>query len=1272
MSVFSLEQWSSLQKEAILAENQNILVSAGAGSGKTSVLVERVMACLFRETPLDLNQLLIVTFTEAAAAEMKERIGQRLEALYHAARKANETQFIRFLHRQLGLLQQAQISTLHSFCLDVVERNFLFLGLEPKFKLFTNEESIVLRKQLLRTLLMEWLEGAKKEEFRQMLLQFRAEDPLQLIDLVLRIDDFAQSQPHPQEWLKQIAHAFPNEENVNWHQLLWGPAFQAWILRRLTDAKLLFQQAQFLAQHIEELEKYTIHLTNVRHILEQAIVALNEQPSLAILSAHITALLSVKTPRAGDHPMKEIVKSLRNQGIEQIKQVEQVVRRSEVEIIRDLTIMAPHIEMFTRLVISFQNRFMAVKREQGRLDFQDLEHLAYQALENVDTGEQDRLRTRFAEIFIDEYQDTSPIQDAIIRSFMRETGNLFVVGDVKQSIYGFRMAEPKLFLAAYESLGHTVPGQVIRLIDNYRSRAGIVAFVNFVFRQLFTVETSGFAYDHRVAMQSAAMYPALPSIEPSIEVHLINRDGAWMTDDVNTLTGERDNVESDVDELSAIQKEAQVVATRIRELIGIEQGQEPMQVWDAKAGSYRPLAYRDIVVLMRSVKQKMDAFLTVLQAQGIPAYGSTSTGFFDALEIKWLLAALVSLDNPRRELQFVTFLTSPFVGFSDLDMANIRTARRGNFFECLLYIIRSSRSSSESEQSHEHPQLWQETTLLAKLHEFWGRFSNWRRLAKTNSALQMLQILLKDTDFLYYISGMPGGNHRKSNVQAFIERARAYDAQSSNGIFGFIHQELEGIYHEIDLGEAPVLGEADNVVRVMTIHHSKGLEFPVVIVADLGKQFYRDSQESNFMVHRDLGFGPTFYDAKNLRRWRTMASIAIEEQQWREFLAEEARILYVAMTRAKERLILIGSSRGLENLSEKVLLFSSHEENGIVPSAFFGAKSYLEWLMMTLSRHPMGRKTLARLSSQAPLYHGSMPDETTELCIEIWNHPQGRALSVEMRRPNPEMDFFSSMGRSELYTWITKVQQIILESGTLIAPIVMVDGEMPLTTIPGKITATELRRLWASQYGYEKKQKTLYKQSAEHLLSEPDLVTQKLEVSTGMSRGTAFHLAMQYLDLRMPPVQTEIERALDELKKSGYLSEMDRLHVNIEDVMMWFSSPLGTRVRKAKRILREQPFFSRIDVAITNDHSDFVVTQGVMDCLAEEEGQWLLIDFKTDQIDASMVEQSAKEYAAQIAAYLAACRTMTGEKPIHAYLYFVKPAIAVRMTDMSLATLFQK
>lgn len=1241
-------KWSSAQSQAIVTQNRNLVISAGAGSGKTAVLVERVLQLLEADATLHIEHFLVMTFTEAAAGEMRQRLADGLHARMAEAQKRQASSELARLRREIEALWQAQISTIHSFCLDIVSRNALLLNLAPNFRLLDENERRVQLISIAERIVEQSLAGEASHAVREMMVQLRLTDVRHLVRVLLRLYELARSQVSPNEWLHQVAKAYPANPDKLADTPLAVP-FYAWIDENLEMADQYFTRAAEIAFHIEELEKYSAWLQEACARLQQAKTAVNA----ADIDAAADALyfwISGKSPSTrykGSEAQQ--VKSLREAGNKIIKKIAAVVVRGESALLADVVQLSPHVDMLCQLTSDLLTESEAHKQAHGVLDFNDLEHLAFAVLKHPDAGEATRLQHVFRHVFVDEYQDTSPIQDALVDIVTQNQDNLFAVGDVKQSIYRFRMAEPGLFLRRYGAYQAGQGGLAIDLIENYRSQREIVSFINFTFAQLFREETTDFAYDDHARMVSAASYPRAATDDAAlVEVHLMER---------STRDDEVDDESSETNEqvdLSAIEREAQVVARRVNEMLA----QDNVQVWDKSLGLMRPIVPKDIAVLLRSGRGALNTVLDVLRARGIDATASTSTGFYDALEVKWLLAALRVIDNPQDDVAVVTFLRSPLCGWDENMLAAVRLVHRGSFWDALNKLRRQAGEELETLL----PSVSKDAlaALKSAANVVCERVALWRVKSRRVGVCELLQQVVVDTECLQYFDGMTRGQARRANVAQLLKVARAYDERTGYaGLFGFVQQCEREDAADLDLGAAtPTVEDA---VQVMTIHRSKGLEFPVVFVIDLGKQF-RLTQEDMYL-NRTYGVGIVAYDQATQQRWHTMSSIAVSHAERRATLAEEARILYVALTRARERLILVGSAQDLVKKLDVALYAHDQHRQALLPGAFMQAKSYMDWLLPVFLRHP-------KAQSVHRLLDGSVWDR------HVWSTEAGDVHfqvyvddNAQMHNPNlPNVEREDTSAADEaIQDWYQLIADAAAVATDVSSIHIIEDAEEAVQSLYGKVSATDMRRLHVALMQNDKQRPA--RGAAASLLEDPVFV--RPDTTTPREEGVAFHQFMQRVPLPIGDTPSDVMAALADLVKRGVLAEETARVVNVQQATNFLQSPLGKRMREAVHIYREQPFFHRIDAPVhQQDGTMPIVVQGVIDCLIEEEHEWVVIDYKTDNVNQLEAVNQANEYTAQVATYLEALKPLTRTKPVRAYLYFVRADTAIEVPPMRLPDVF--
>ncbi|HEX2927075.1 MAG TPA: helicase-exonuclease AddAB subunit AddA, partial [Ruminiclostridium sp.] len=845
--------WSTEQLAAIQARHQNLLVAAAAGSGKTSVLVERIIQRVLDEKePVDIDRMLVVTFTNAAAAEMRERVGAALtEAL-------KERQDAKDIERQLLLLNSASISTIHSFCQNVIRQHFHLLSISPKFRVANEVETGLLKMNLLEKLLEEKY-CAAEPGFLAIVEHFSGEkNDDSLYGLVLGLYDFSRSHPKPDTWLLELTknYTLPNDadiEDTPWSKIIRD--------KFILDMKGLRQGMERLTCELAEPGNPDAYIAVFRSdiaVLDGLIASGNDSWQRLYTAIHSCEF--ERLPSAGKEfskEAKEYFQGERNKVKKKINDIRDTLfARSPEALLEDMRMVAPVVSALVSLVIEFGAEYTKAKRSKGLLDFSDLEHYCLEVLsEEGENGNllpspaAKALQEKYVEIMVDEYQDTNGVQEAILQLVARTNEpNLFMVGDVKQSIYRFRLAEPELFLQKYRSYGEK-DGQQCRidLAKNYRSRAGILQAINFLFRQVMKPDVAELEYGDAECLNPGADYPLTDEkcFKGQVEVLVLDNTSARGQDprkeEPDEFEEQKDGqsaVEQDPEEeFTGFELESQMIVQRIKELAA-----SGCYVWDKASKHYRPLAWRDIVILLRSVKGKADILLETLRQAGIPVYAELSEGYFQEIEVQVILSLLSIVDNPRQDIHLAGVLRSPLYEFSEAELAEIRLCnRQGDLWEAVVKAAEVLDGEQES--------------IRLKTKNFLAQLNGWRNMTRSKGVPELVWKIYRDTGYYDYVGGLPGGVIRQANLRALYDRARQYENTNFRGLFRFL-RFIEKLKDKgSDLSVARALGESEDVVRVMSIHKSKGIEFPVVFVADMNKQFNMQDSHQSVVKHKKLGLG---------------------------------------------------------------------------------------------------------------------------------------------------------------------------------------------------------------------------------------------------------------------------------------------------------------------------------------------------------------------------------------------------------------------------------
>lgn len=935
--------WTTEQQQVIDLRNRNILVSAAAGSGKTAVLVERIVKIITdKNHPVDIDHLLIVTFTNAAAAEMRERIGNAIE------KALDEQPGNEHLLRQLTLIHNAQITTIDSFCLYVVRNHFHEIDLEPNFRIGDEGELKLLREDVLGRVLEQNYEEPSEafSDFVEGYASGRTDAALN--EMILQLYEFSRSYPWPEKWLDSFVGAYRIETREELDRAEWLAPLTENICFVLKDCEQLLKQALAITQQDDGPDMYE---KAVQSDLEKY-EGLSRLTSFCELSG---ALSDIKYDRLassrgfeGDPDKLELVKSLREQAKDVVKKLcRQYFFCSPEMMIEQLERTEPMLEEVVRLTKQFADEFAAAKRRKNLVDFHDVEHFALQILVDEETEKAkktaEEFRDTFEEIMIDEYQDSNEVQETLLRSISREErgeNNIFMVGDVKQSIYRFRLARPELFMKKYDSYSlEESTTQRIDLHKNFRSREEVLTCTNDIFYKIMARSLGNVEYDAEAALYPGASYPVSADFIPEI-----------------LLADSNDELLEDTELSDKKTLEAKIVAEEIRHLM------KTQPVTDKATGELRAARYSDIVILLRSLSGWADSLVEVLNGNGIPAHTVSSTGYFSTVEVQTVLSMLRLLDNPRQDIPMAAVLRSPMAGLTDEELAVLRLEDGSvPFHEAVLELAeglyeedgQKEISDSEADRKQgrnadEKTENHIEITAHRKLLKFYKKYKQLRQLVPDTPIHELIEIILRETGYGHYVAAMPAGNRRTANLNMLLEKAAAYEKTSYKGLFHFVRYIDELQKYDVDFGEADMVGENEDVVRIMSIHKSKGLEFPIVIVSGMGKNFNKQDTRSKMVLHPELGIGLDYMDGKKRIKSPTIAKKAIAKQIDLENLGEELRVLYVALTRAKEKLILTGT---LKDAAEKLEFYRQQANLSKAadrPLSYLtreGASGYLDWIL---------------------------------------------------------------------------------------------------------------------------------------------------------------------------------------------------------------------------------------------------------------------------------------------------------------------------------------
>ena len=1279
-------KWTPEQESAIIApkdsslDNQTLLVAAAAGSGKTAVLVERIITRLKdMDNPLSVQELMVVTFTKAAAQEMSARIGL---ALAKAMESTEDAAMQERLERQLNLLPSAHISTLHSFCQWVIRSYFYKLDINPTARIGNEAEMALLQQEVLADLLTKSYEEGLYNIYE--LADFFSDDKSDagLTAKIMSLYNYAMSLANPDGWLRKALEPYKEAMTVNPSETLWG--------QYMWD------------QHVAVIDRIRERLERMEQILLDPVgphkwqnIYDNQLAALSMLSGaetwddmgeackHTDTFIKDRFNKLGeevDPSLQAEFKSLGSQNKDDLKAMQAAVFTvPEATLQEQFKAQYPIIKGLVELTIAFHKAYRDMKQEQGIMDFSDLEHLCLALL--VEPGTEDdpqpsdvakELQDTFKEIMVDEYQDTNGVQETIINLISR-VDNRFYVGDVKQAIYSFRMADSSLFMEKYNTYGGTdAVERRIDLAKNFRSHENILAATNFLFYQIMTEEAAELNYTEAESLIPGRIVEDAPEdwIGGDVELQLldVSKDTLSASESDEDEGGDPENNERELD----------FIIQKIKEIHGAK---KKVQNPD---GTFRQIEWRDFAILRRSLAGWGTRAVEAMRQAGIPAVVNERDGYFEAQEIQLLLALLSIIDNPEQDLPMAAVLHSGLVGLDANELGALRLSGEGSLWSLM---------PAYAEEA-------QDERLLA----FIDHMERWRTLSRRHGVTDLLWDIYESQDYVNYVGAMPNGLVRRANVLALYDRAKGYEASGFRGLFRFLRfvESLRDSNQDMPL--ANVVSEADNVVRLMTIHKSKGLEFPVVFLSGVQKGFNMMDLRSELLIDKNAGLGLKGYFPDIRVSFPTMPWFYIKDVKEAALKAEEERILYVALTRARDKLIMTGYFKGFKNakgklstLGELIKNAASVEGQQLPTDIITQANTYLEWLVMGFARHLDGGNPLrVAIEYEGPTYF-DLPDKKCRIKVEIHDGSLYGDLDYkadidettinkirELQAVNavelpqeiedrfnysyPYSDATRRTAKISVSELKRRFQERELEAGTidtLNEPIITVDtgakravsdailGQAikidPKSSVnveakninPAGLPITEASDVTVSS---DELANSVFGRKPQALQSEEDVLT-------GAQWGTLMHEAMQWLPLAQY-TQASLTKELDALVMKGTFTEEERNLLSDTSLYKFFSSDLGQRLINAKRIERELPFsmlFEGKRVYDTLEDGENLFLQGIIDTAFEEDGKWVLVDYKTDRVKSG--EDLIKRYKIQMDLYKEALQRLTGMPVKACYIY---------------------
>lgn len=1180
-------KWTKEQQDAIYEKGSNILVAAAAGSGKTAVLVERIINKIINEN-VDIDKLLVVTFTNAAASEMRERV---LSAIY---KKLDDDPENEKLQRQVTLLNKASICTIDSFCLEIVRNNFYELeNVAPNFRIADTAQIELLKQEVIEDIFEKKYEE-DDEDFTKLIntyTSYRDDTPLK--DLVLKIYSYIQSNPFPEKWLKDKIEMFNLSEKLDedFADTLWGRTLLEQVEEELIDSIQSLENARKILCLEPELEKFeqTIRndidmLTGLKNNLHSWDKAYNINQTLKFVTWPRQKVDSIKKDEAKqirDSVKKKLEKALNKIIICDSKQANQ-----------DIYDMYEILVKLQNLILEFGKEFSKRKRNQNIVDFNDVEHFALDILIKEKDGKIEpsevakRYQEKYTEIAIDEYQDSNLVQEYILTS-VSKGNNIFMVGDVKQSIYKFRQAMPELFLHKYETYKNKEnrtleEGLKIQLFKNFRSRENILSFTNLIFQEIMSNLLGDIEYNEEEYLNLGASYPDINQ-NLNTEINVID------------LAEEEEKEESeeeqqDEERIENVELEARFVANRIKKLID-----EKYQVWDRKKETYRNIEYKDIVILLRSTANTAPVYEQELLKLEMPVFSDSSQEYLDSMEIQTVMSLLKIIDNPIQDIPLVSVLRSPIAKFSDDELVKIRLSDKyDSFYTCM-----------------QKAMIDVDKELKEKIERFLNRLEEWRKEQEYLALDELIWKIYSDTGFYNYVGLMPNGELRQANLKMLFQKAKQYESANFKGLYNFINFIDKVKLSSGDMGAAKLIGENDNVIRIMSIHKSKGLEFPVVFLSSTSKQFNLMDLNQNVLLHQELGIGVKYIDYNMQIQYDTLTKAAIRNKMLTETLSEEMRILYVALTRAKEKLIITGLSRNYEKEATKMnsqVVQYQKNSGKINPILVKKYKKYLDWILLV---HQYEKET-------------------------------AKSIELNVLKKQEVMKGFKTIEQEEI-----DVVELLEESNV------------------GKNRAKEIENILNYSYPHQTAVTIPTKTSVTNLKGENHVVVTELpkpeflkedeeQKITGAQKGTLVHLCMQRLDEKVDYDLNKIRDLINDLLKRKIIAEKEAKAINPFKILEFTKSNIWQEARNAKEVYKEKPFYINIPAkeVYQEELEEEILVQGVIDLYyIDANDNLVLVDYKTDYVEQEI--ELVNKYSKQLEFYQKALELALDKKVAKKCIYSV-------------------
>ena len=1248
-----MPNWTPEQNKAIYEKDSNILVAAAAGSGKTAVLVERIINKIVNEK-IDIDKLLVVTFTNAAAAEMRERI---LDAIYKKIDETDVELEQDNLRKQITLLNKASICTIDSFCLDVIRNNFYEIDISPNFRIADSAEIDLLKQEVLEELFEEKYETQNKD-FEKLIKTYTSyRDDMPLKELVLKIYTYIESSPFPEKWINDQVEKFNIKDiKKDFSQTIWGKILLDDLKEELIDNINTLKAEETRLSIQNDLEKYYQVFRKDIEALETILANLDSWDKTYTLVNNLEFITWPKNKILSEE--KEKAKKIRDNVKKKInKKIEKMFTSNSEEANIDILDMYKILVKLKELILEFKLKFAKKKKEKNIADFSDIEHFALEILQKEDV--QKKYREKFIEIAIDEYQDSNLVQEHILTS-ISNGNNIYMVGDVKQSIYKFRQAVPELFLQKYKNYEESKidsmvekinksfnvegnnceekikliekNGEKIKLFKNFRSRKNILDFTNIIFENIMSNELGEIDYSEEEFLNYGANFEIKDTQDIKTEIDIIDLNS---DENSNEFQSEKltDNVELEEDNkdeedivIEDIELEAKFISKKIKELI-----KNRFQIYDNKRNFFRDIKYKDIVILLRSTKIKAPIFEKELINQNIPVFSDSSQEYLTSYEIQTVMSILKIIDNPMQDIPLVMALKSPIYNFTDDELVEIRLADKyDDFYTALL----KSRLSVEKQ-------------LKDKIDDFLNQIESWRERNEYLALDELIWNIYEETHFLKICGKLPNGALRQANLKLLFERAKQYETASFKGLFNFI-KFMERIHTGSgDLNAARLIGENEDVVRIMSIHKSKGLEFPIVFLSNTNSNFNLVDLNNDVLLHKDLGIGVKYINYDMQIKYDTLSKQALRNKLYDETLSEEMRILYVALTRAKEKIFIIGECNDFEKKNSKIqdeVDIYKKQDNKINPILVKKYKNYLDWILLVDKYNKDKMRDFANFNIIKK--------------IDFLKHIEKSENTIEEKNVNDKIEIEKQMLEDEdLIKFEYKYKTAtIIPTKTSVTAIVSKDKEkLKITNVQDDI---EIR-------GYEEEEifeNTNKEYEAQEKISfeSPKFLNSEEKVITSGKKGTLVHICMKNLDFSKEYDLESIKEMIKELKNKQIITEKEADAINPYKILEFTKTSIFKSLKEAKEIHKEEPFYINIpakeiyDEIKKDEIKENILVQGIIDLYyIDKYGKLVLLDYKTDYVAYGEEEKLIEKHKDQLKLYQRALENSLKQKVDKIYIYSV-------------------